>query len=94
MNNIMKDVLLKLSKGENNFECTIFGQKRNCKILKLDLWGLEDGKGMALVRFEIPIKKSVREEIENNIIGLDSDYHTQFQDIEIDTCEEWISIGY
>lgn len=91
----MKDILLKLSNNENEFECTIFGEKRKCKILKLDLWGLEQGKGMALVHFDQPVKKTEKRPVDRNSLwGLDQDASLPLEDVIVDTYEEWISIGY
>lgn len=88
----MKEILLKLSNNENEFDIEIFGEKRKCQILKLDLWGLGEGKGRAFVRFEEPVKKIIREEVESPF-GVDTD-RTYMEDVEIDTYEEWVSIGY
>ena len=88
----MKDILFKLANGNNNFECTVFGEKRNCEILKLDLYDLINNKGRALVKFDNPVKKIIRREIENNSLGSDPDY-SQYEDFEIDTYEEWVDIN-
>lgn len=91
----MKDILLKLANNENEFECTIFGEKRKCKILKLDLWGLDQGKGSAFVHFDQPVKKTERREVDRERVwGLDRDDSLPMEDVIVDTYEEWISIGY
>lgn len=91
----MKDVLLKLLNNENEFNIKIFGQDRICKILTLDLWGLEESKGRAYVRFEEPVKKIIRKEVDpSSVWGLDIDDDLPMQDVEVDTYEEWVSIGY
>ena len=89
----MKDILLKLANGDNSFECTVFGQKRICKILKLDLCGLDEWQGRALVEFKDPVKKTIRQEVEGNPFGMDSNY-SNFEDVEVETFEEWVTIGY
>jgi hypothetical protein len=89
----MKDILLKLANGDNSFECTVFGQKRICEILQLDLRGLNEEKGRALVKFKDPVKKTIRKEVENSSFGMDSDY-SHFEDVEVETFEEWLTIGY
>lgn len=89
----MKEILLKLANGNNSFECTIFGQKRVCEIIQLDLWGLNEDKGRALVKFKEPIKKTIRKESDTPTFGYDSDY-SHFEDVEVETFEEWLSIGY
>lgn len=89
----MKDILLKLANGDNSFECTVFGQKRICEITQLDLWGLNEGKGRALVKFKDPVKKTIRKEVENTSFGMDSDY-THYENVEVDTYEEWLRVGY
>lgn len=91
---IMKEVLIKLINNDNEFNIEIFGQERKCKIIKLDLWGLEEGKGRALVKFDTPVKKTVRREVEGGGWGLDRDDHIPMEDVETDTYEEWVSIGY
>ena len=63
------------------------------EIIQLDLWGLNEGKGRALFRLKTHIKKTVRKEIENTSLGIDSDY-TDFEDVVVDTYEEWLSVGY
>lgn len=88
----MKNVLLKLANGINDFECTIFGQPRNCEIIELDLRCYNDNKGRALVKFNEPVKKIVRREVENPCFGMDSD-ESYFEDVEVDSYEEWITIG-
>lgn len=90
----MKDILLKLANGENIFDCKIFGENRTCKILKLDLGGLDENKGRAFVRFEVPIKKIIRKENTETILGLDLNNSLLMEDVEVDSYEEWISIGY
>lgn len=90
----MKEVLIKLANNDNEFDIKIFGEERKCKIIKLDLWGLKDGKGRALVTFETPVKKTVRREVEGDGWGLDIDDPKPMEDVEIDTYEEWVSIGY
>ena len=90
----MKEVLIKLINNDNEFNIEIFGQERKCKIIKLDLWGLEEGKGRALVKFDTPVKKTVRREVEGGGWGLDRDDHIPMEDVETDTYEEWVSIGY
>lgn len=71
---MIKDVLLKLSNGDNNFECDFHGEKRKCKILTLDLWGLDEGKGITRVRLEEPIKIMESREIDRDLCwGLDRD---------------------
>ena len=90
----MKEVLIKLANNDNVFDIKIFGQERKCKIIKLDLWGLEVGKGRALVTFQIPVKKIVTREVEDAGWGLDRDHPRPLEDVEIDTYEEWVSIGY
>lgn len=87
----MKDILFKLANGNNNFECTIFGEMRSCKILKLDLYDLINNKGRAFIKLDNPVKKIIRREVENNSLGSDSDY-SQYEDFEIDTYEEWVDI--
>lgn len=88
----MKDILLQLANGENHFEITVFGQKTTGEIIQLNLWGLDEGKGRALFRLKTPVKKTVRKEIENTSFGMDSDY-THYEDVEVDTYEEWLSVG-
>jgi hypothetical protein len=90
---MMKDILLKLANGENSFECTVYGQKRICEIMQLDLWGLNEGKGRALVKFKEPVKKTIRREVENSSFGMDMEYNTHFEDVEVDTNQEWVNIG-
>ena len=89
----MKDILLQLANGYNNFEIIVFGQNTIGEIIQLDLWGLNEGKGRALFRLKTPVKKTVRKEIENTSLGIDSDY-TDFEDVVVDTYEEWLSVGY
>jgi hypothetical protein len=89
----MKEILLKLANGDNSFECTVFGQKRVCEIIQLDLRGLNEGQGRALVKFKEPVKKTIRKEVDNPSFGMDSDY-SHFEDVEVDTNEEWLSIGF
>jgi hypothetical protein len=91
----MKDVLLKLANNENEFDCDIFGERRKCKIIKLDLWGLDEGKGMALVHFDEPVKKTERREVDRDSVwGLDRDDSLPMHDVVVDSYEEWITIGY
>jgi hypothetical protein len=89
----MKEILLKLANGDNSFECTVFGQKRVCEIIQLDLRGLNECQGRALVKFKEPVKKTIRKEMDNPYFGMDSDY-SHFKDVEVDTNEEWLSIGF
>jgi hypothetical protein len=87
----MKDILIKLANGENSFDCTYNEQKRKCKILKLDLTGMEDGYGVAYVRFDKPVKKTIRKEVEEQW-GFDVDYSPMMEDVEVESSEEWITI--
>ena len=87
----MRDILLKLANNENEFVIEILGQPRKCKIIKLDLWGLDKGKGRALVTFKKPIKKTIRREVDNNNWG---HHGHRMEDIEVESYEEWVNIGY
>lgn len=89
----MKEILLKLTKGDNHFEIVVFGQKTTGEIIKLDLWGLKDGKGRALFRLKNPVKKTVRKEVEHMALGIDSE-SSYYEDVVVDTYEEWLSVGY
>ena len=82
-----------MANGANDFECTIFGQKRNCEIIELDLRSYNDNKGRALVKFNEPVKKTVHREVENLCFGMDSD-ESYFEEVEVESYEEWITIGY
>lgn len=90
----MEEVLIKLSNNDNEFNIKILGQERKCKIIQLDLWGFDEGKGRALVAFDTPVKKIVRREVDGVGFGLDKDHTTRMEDVEIDTYEAWVSIGY
>ena len=89
----MKDILIQLANGENHFEITVFGQKTTGEIIQLDLWGLDEGKGRALFRLKSPVKKTIRKEVENASFGMDSDY-IHYENVEVDTYEEWLRVGY
>lgn len=88
MKTAMQDMLLKLAKGQELFNCEYSGQKRKCKILKLDF-----EREQAFVRFDNPIKKTIR--VEGNIAdywGLDRDDDVPMIDKEVESIQEWISI--
>ena len=88
----MKNILLKLASGCNEFHCNYNGQERKCKILKLDLHSFSDDKGSAFVRFDKPIKKIERKEVEEVGFSMDNDI-TSYIDVEVESYEEWVSIG-
>lgn len=87
----MKEILYKLSQGINSFDCTVYGQKRKCKILELDLKCFDQGFGSAFVRLDEPVKKTIRKESETNFSF--DDGTPMMEDVEIESYEEWISIN-
>ena len=89
----MKEILLKLANGKNVFNVIVFGQQTTGKIIQLDLWGLEEDKGRALIKLDKSVKKTITKELENNLFGMDSE-HSYYENIEVDTYEEWVSINY
>ena len=84
----MKKILQKLAEDDNNFECQWNGVPNKCKILILDLVTEK-----AFVRFETPIKKMVRKEIDETFIfSLDMENSLHMEDVEVESFEEWISL--
>lgn len=88
----IKEILLKLAGGENYFDCSVYGQKRTCKVLKIDLWGLVEDKGRVLVKLSEPVKKMSTKRVENTF-SLD-DYSFSLEDVEVDVNEVWLNVGY
>lgn len=88
----VKEVLYKLSRGENSFECNINGQERTCEILKIDLRGLNEDCGRALVKFTEPIKSMTTRRVEN-LFSLDEGAYS-LEDVEEEVYEIWLNIGY
>lgn len=89
---MLKEILLKLSNGDNNFDCDYNGQKRKCQILQLDIRGLDNDYGRALVKFDTPVKKIERREVQNQW-GLDRDDSPMMEDVNVESNEEWININ-
>lgn len=88
MKTAIQDMLLKLVEGQELFDCEYSGQKRKCKILKLDF-----ETEQVFVKFDKPVKKTIR--VEGNredYWGLDKDSDTPMIDKEIESIEEWITI--
>ncbi len=67
----MKDILLKLAKGNNHFECIIFGQKRICEIIQIDLLNFNESKCKILVKFKEQDRLDMLVDI---VIGLKKDF--------------------
>ncbi len=84
MNN-MKNILSKLAKGENSFDCIWNGVPNKCTILKLDL-----ETSHAYVKFDNPVK--TKKTIEEMAIFANSPDETVSRQIDVESYYEWISI--
>lgn len=84
----MKDVLLKLAKGQTVFPCQWRGEANECEILMINVVTKK-----AFVRFRNPVMKTVRQEVDRETCwGLDRDDAVPMRDVEVETSEEWITL--
>jgi hypothetical protein len=84
----LKDILLKLANGDNQFSATVFGQDRTGKIVEINLERTE-----VKMRFCKPVLKTIRVEVESKSWGLDrDDDHTEWVNKEVETWEEWLTV--
>ena len=84
----MKKILIKLSKGQNRFNCRYNGDDNKCEILIIDI-----EKSMAFVRFEKRVKKIERREVDSKFLFGNMDDDIPMEDVEVYSSEEWIYIS-
>ena len=85
----LKDILLKLANGDNQFSATVFGQNRTGKIIEVSLWQNE-----VKMRFDKPVLKTekVLVEVTSKMFGYRDDDRTEWVDREVESWEEWLTV--
>lgn len=83
----MENILIKLSKGQNKFNCQWNGEENECEILIIDIQ-----KCMAFVRFKNKVKKTERREVDSKFLFGNMDDDIPMEDVEVESFEEWIDI--
>ena len=78
----MKNTLISLVNGINDFKCQWNGEPNECQIVQIDF---EQCK--ALVNFKTPVKKTVSEIVADSFIG------EYLKDVEVESSQEWISLS-